>query len=89
MTEETQTTLASNSQSLLIGAKELATLLGISRSLLYGLHSSGRLGPLPYELGGRVLWSRKEIEEWVDSGLPPRVKWVAIRKMQSEKEFQR
>jgi len=89
MAQENQNQTTDTQPSLLINAKELATLLGIGRSLLYGLYSSGRLGPLPYKLGGRILWSRKEIEEWVDSGLPPWVKWVAMKKMQSERGLQR
>jgi predicted DNA-binding transcriptional regulator AlpA len=40
---------------LLLSAQDAAKLLGIGRSHFYGLHSSGRLGPLPVKLGRRAL----------------------------------
>ena len=61
--------------SLLLSAENAAKLLGIGRSHFYGLHSSGRLGPLPIKLGGRTLWNRKELEAWVESKCPSREQW--------------
>lgn len=66
---------SSPSPSLLVDAKTLASLLGIGRTLVFELHSSGRLGPRPIHLGRRVLWARKEVEAWVAAGSPPRAKW--------------
>ena len=67
----------------MLNTKRLAELLGISERLIYGMHSSGWIGPLPYKLGRRTLWSRKEIENWIEAGLPPRVKWVALKEAQA------
>ena len=61
-------------EPLLLTANEAAVLLGISRSNLYRLNSSGRL-PLPVRLGASVRWRRDELAAWVDAGCPPRTRW--------------
>jgi excisionase family DNA binding protein len=60
---------------LMLSAEQCAKLLGIGRTLFYSMHTSGRLGPLPVKLGRRSLWSRKELEEWIENGCPPRNQW--------------
>jgi len=67
--------------ALLLSAAKTAALLGIGRTALYALHSSGRL-PMPVRLGGRVLWRRTEIEAWTacEPPCPNREKWEAIKK---------
>ncbi len=67
-------------ESLLVGAAEAASLLGIGRSLFYQMHSSSRLGPLPVKLGSRSLWSRVELRLWVDKNCPGRAQWQQILK---------
>jgi predicted DNA-binding transcriptional regulator AlpA len=64
---------------LLLSAEDAAALLGIGRSLFYGLHSSGRLGPLPVHLGKRSLWRRDELIQWVSSDCPPRQRWQEFK----------
>jgi len=64
---------------LLLSADETAALLGIARSHLYALHSSGRLGPTPVKLGKSSRWRRDEIEAWVLNDCPPRQKWQAMK----------
>ncbi|MBA7677129.1 hypothetical protein ES703_85377 [subsurface metagenome] len=61
--------------SLLLSASDAAALLGIGSSHFWGLHSSGRLGPLPIKLGRRTLWSRRDLEKWIDAGCPSRKQW--------------
>lgn len=56
---------------LLLSAGEAASVLGISRSALYALHSSGRL-PLPVKLGRRTLWRAEELRNWTRAGCPTR-----------------
>ena len=63
--------------SLLLSAQKSAELLGIGRSLFYGLHSSGRLGPRPVRLGARSLWKRSELEAWVKADCPTRDEWMS------------
>lgn len=61
--------------SLLLSAEGAAKLLNIGRAHFYGLHSNGRLGPLPVRLGRRVLWRRQELTDWVNAGCPQRHDW--------------
>ena len=63
-------------EPLLISFESASELLGISRALLYSLHSDGRLGPMPHKLGRRSLLNRKELERWTDAGMPPRTQWL-------------
>ncbi|MFM9957264.1 MAG: helix-turn-helix transcriptional regulator [Phycisphaerales bacterium] len=57
---------------------ELAHLLGVSRSMLWKLHSSGRL-PLPIRLGRSTRWRRAEVLAWLEAGCPDRAAWQARR----------
>jgi predicted DNA-binding transcriptional regulator AlpA len=66
----------SQTKPLLLDAIEVAELLGIGRSLLYAMHSSGQLGPMPLKLGRCTRWRLDELERWVEAGCPPRVKWL-------------
>ena len=61
--------------ALLLSAQDAAELLSITRSHFYALHSSGRLGPLPIQLGRRTLWRREELANWVAAGCPVRDRW--------------
>ncbi len=61
--------------SLLLSAMNAAKLLGIGSSHFWGLHSSGRLGPLPVKLGRRTLWRRMDLEKWTDADCPSRKQW--------------
>ena len=61
--------------ALLLSALNAAKLLGIGSSHFWGLHSSGRLGPLPIKLGRRTLWIRRDLEKWTDAGCPSRKQW--------------
>lgn len=75
-----------NGDALLLSAAKAAGLLGVSRSLFYGLHSSGRLGPLPIKLGSRSLWRRAELAEWVRAGCPGREQWQRKKNEKLAKE---
>lgn len=65
-------------EALLIDAADAAERLGISRALLYAMHSDGRLGPLPLAFGRRKLWRVAELAAWVasDPPCPPRAAWT-------------
>ena len=64
---------------LLLDGAEAAAMIGVSRSHLYALHSSGRLGPLPVRLGKRTLWRRDELERWVADACPSRQQWQTMK----------
>jgi predicted DNA-binding transcriptional regulator AlpA len=63
-------------QALLVSADQAARLLGLSRAHFYSQLSAGRIGPMGYEFGRRKLWSVEELRRWVESGCPPREKWL-------------
>jgi len=67
-----------NVSPLLLPPEDAAKLLGISRSQFYRLHSAGKI-PLPIRSLGRPLWSRKELESWVDTGCPGREQWLEMK----------
>ena len=69
---------------LLLSAERAAGLLGISRTHFYGMSSSGALGLMPVRLGGRVLYRRAELEQWVSVGCPCRERWQDMRDKNSE-----
>ena len=62
---------------LVVDTLGVAHLLGLSERTVRALNASGRL-PRPLSLGGRRLWSRRELEEWVDAGTPGRDRWEAL-----------
>ena len=63
---------------LLVSAKQVAGLLGVSLSSLWAYHASGRV-PMPVKVCGRTMWVREEIESWVRGGCPARCKWNEMR----------
>jgi len=66
--------------ALLITVNQLSEQLGgISVATLYCLKSSGQL-PLPVKVGGRVMWRREEIQQWVQLGCPPRERFEKMRR---------
>jgi excisionase family DNA binding protein len=64
---------------LLLATKEAAAMLGISRATFERLRAAGKIGPAPIRLGGRVLWKRSELEDWIGLGCPPRPEFEARR----------
>jgi predicted DNA-binding transcriptional regulator AlpA len=70
---------SNNPPPLLLSAEETAALLGICERFLCQMHNSGELGPLPIGLGRRKLWSRFELEAWVQARCPRREVWVAMQ----------
>jgi excisionase family DNA binding protein len=57
------------SDPLLIPAKEVARILGISERTVWRHQSSGTI-PKPVRIGGNVRWRADEIREWVAAGCP-------------------
>jgi len=71
-------------EPVLLNAEQTASMLGISRSKLYSMHSAGLL-PLPVSLGSCVRWDREELREWLSAKnpqtgmLPNRQQWAEIQ----------
>ena len=60
---------AACAEALLIGKAEAAHLTGISVRSIDRLVSCGKFLQ-PVRLGGRVLWNRERLSEWVRNGCP-------------------
>ena len=69
---------------LLLDAKAVATMLSVSLRTIYGMKSTGELGPIPIRFGRRTLWRYEEIAAWVRAACPRRERWL---KMAQDQEF--
>jgi len=63
---------------LLLDAKAVATMLSISRSMLYQISNTGELGSMSIKLGKRRLWRYDELAAWVRAGCPSRGVWLKM-----------
>jgi len=64
---------------LCLGRKDCAQLMGVSVQSWDRRHSAGGTPP-SMEFGGRVLWRRSDIEEWIAAGCPNREEFVKLSK---------
>jgi len=63
---------------LAVDAVELGRLLGISRALVWKLHSQGKLPP-PRRFGRCTRWLVSDIGRWLDLGQPDRATFARMR----------
>lgn len=63
---------------LTVDAAGLAKMLSVSRRTVYTWDGSGII-PAPVRVGGRVLWSVREVEAWLLHGSPDRAAWERVR----------
>lgn len=63
-----------DSPTELLGARQLAAMLGISRSEAYQADRD-ELIPSPVALNSEKRWRTREIIDWIDAGLPRRSDW--------------
>jgi excisionase family DNA binding protein len=54
---------------LLISAKEVAGMMGISERTLWRLLSAGKV-PQPIRIGRNTRWRRTEVAAWLEHGCP-------------------
>lgn len=76
--DEAEGGLAVELRPLVVDTHGVARLLALSERTVRSLNASGRL-PRPLALGRRRLWSRRELEEWIEAGTPGRDRWEALR----------
>ena len=64
-------------EPLLLSADAAAKVLQVSRTTLYVMNVTGKLGPRPLNLTNRRCprWSRAELQEWIAAGCPRREVW--------------
>ncbi|MHC4477710.1 MAG: helix-turn-helix transcriptional regulator [Planctomycetota bacterium] len=66
----------------LLTVLQVCRLLNISRAEFYRLDASGKFAPLPTGLCRKRLYSRSELETWIQAGLPHRKQWRAMKETQ-------
>lgn len=65
---------------LLIDVTQAAELCAMSRSTFLRLERAGRVGPRLMKLGRLVRIDRRQLEDWISAGAPPRSEWNRPRK---------
>jgi predicted DNA-binding transcriptional regulator AlpA len=80
MASLTSTELSSiGAEPLALVAREAASVLGVSYSQFWNLHTHGRL-PSPVRLGAKKpVWVLEELRNWLASGAPPRDVWESMK----------
>lgn len=58
--------------------REVARVLGISRSMVHKRNRMGQL-PMPIRIGRVLRWDAIELQKWLDAGLPDRGRWEALK----------
>ncbi len=66
-------------QPALLTIQQVCELLNISRGEFYRLNASGKFAPLQVGLCRKVLYLKKEIENWLNAGCPHRKQWQIIK----------
>jgi len=66
------------SNPLLLSVEQVCGLLGIKRTLLYSMISTGEFGPLPLRLGRRRMYRRSDVERWIELGTPVRERFLTL-----------
>lgn len=65
---------------LAVDAKKLAKLLnGVCQRTIRTWDAAGII-PEPIRIGGKVMWSTREIEDWIAAGSPDRATWNASKR---------
>ena len=60
----------------LLNVGEVAGMLNICARSVYRMADGGKM-PRPVKLGSRVLWRRRELQNWIDAGCLPLRKGAA------------
>ena len=67
-------------QPELLTLEQTCQLVNVARPTLYKLSATGALGPLPVKLCRKVLYSKSEIQAWIQAGCPHRKIWQTMKK---------
>jgi len=72
---------------LLIDSAEVMRLLSIGKTRFNQIRQSGEFGPqpVPISTSGKLLFSRKSLEAWVESGCPRRREWLQRKGVKNAK----
>lgn len=64
---------------VLLNIAETCKFLNISQATYFRIAANGKLGPLPIKLCSKNLYSKNELECWVNSGAQHRKLWQSIK----------
>jgi len=67
-----------NESQLLLRVREAAQVCGVATVTWRRWNQSGRI-PQGTRIGGVLVWSKLELVSWIESGMPMREKWNAMR----------
>lgn len=59
----------------LLDVNQVCRVLNLGRTAFYSLRSSQKFGPMPIKLNRKLLYRRREILDWIESGCPSRYQW--------------
>jgi predicted DNA-binding transcriptional regulator AlpA len=68
----------------LFRAPDAAAYTGVSTATWWRWDSSG-LCPVGLKIGGCRLWSRRELDAWIDANCPARETWEALKKQNAQR----
>jgi len=68
---------ADGGSPLVVRRPEAARLCGVAPATWDRLAAAGKT-PKPIKLGGSILWNRRELAAWVNSGCPNRLTWEPL-----------
>lgn len=80
LASKTQTTVASDANSLLIDVNLVGQLIGVSTATVWRMRSAGKLPPPVNLSAGCVRWRRADVERWVSLGCPTLQQFLALTK---------
>lgn len=64
-------------ESMLVDAREAAAICSMSRAAWYKHLSAGKI-PRPVKIGSLARWRKDELAAWIAAGCPARTKWDAM-----------
>jgi predicted DNA-binding transcriptional regulator AlpA len=68
------TSQAEPTERELLSARQLAWVLSVNPATVRRWDAGGLI-PDGVRIGGRVLWRRRELMDWIDAGMPHRTDW--------------
>jgi predicted DNA-binding transcriptional regulator AlpA len=69
----------------LLTIPDVCKMLNISRAGFYNLNTSGKFAPLQMNLCRKVLYSKTEIQSWIQAGCPHRKQWLTMKRTSIER----
>ena len=59
----------------MLSDREAAAFLGVGKTTLWSMLSTGELGPQPVKIRSLTKWNRRELLAWLDAEMPNADRW--------------